>query len=95
MIAIYRPSALLRSLEPVDADFRQADLHDMNSLRQALKGTDAVIHAAAYYPTTPNPWRGGNREGLWTLLSDSPDCSGVASATLRRGAIQSAFCVSN
>jgi dihydroflavonol-4-reductase len=53
VIAIYRNPALLRSLERVDADFRQADLNDMNSLRQALKAADAVIHAAAYYPTTP------------------------------------------
>jgi dihydroflavonol-4-reductase len=55
VIAIYRNPALLRSLERVDADFRQADLNDMNSLRPGLKGADAVIHAAAYYPTTPKP----------------------------------------
>jgi nucleoside-diphosphate-sugar epimerase len=54
-IALYRNPALLRSLEGVDADFRQADLNDMNSLRQGLKGADAVIHAAAYYPTAPKP----------------------------------------
>ena len=55
VIAIYRNPALLRSLEGVDADFRQADRNDMNSLRPGLKGADAVIHAAAYYPTTPKP----------------------------------------
>lgn len=35
----------------------RADLDDRASLVAAMRGADAVIHAAAHYPTRPRPWR--------------------------------------
>ncbi len=53
VVALYRNPATLNALKDLDVEFRQADLNDMSSLRRAFKGSDALVHAAAYYPTTP------------------------------------------
>ncbi len=56
-IAIYRSADSLRRLAGLDVESRHADLSDAMSLRAALVGIDAVVNAAAYYPTAPRPWR--------------------------------------
>ena len=55
VIALYRSPRLLKSLEDVDCEPRQADLEDVNSLNRSFKGADAVIHCAAHYPGAPKP----------------------------------------
>ncbi len=56
-IALYRSAEGLRRLEGLPVELRQADLSDPATLRKALRGVDAVVNAAAYYPTVPRPWR--------------------------------------
>jgi dihydroflavonol-4-reductase len=53
LIALYRNPRLLNSLADLLCDARQADLDDVDSLRLGLRGADAVIHCAAYYPGAP------------------------------------------
>jgi dihydroflavonol-4-reductase len=48
---------LLNSLADLRCEARQADLDDVDSLRRGLRGADAVIHCAAYYPGAPKSIR--------------------------------------
>lgn len=57
LIALYRNPRLLSSLADLRCEARQADLDDVDSLRCGLRGADAVIHCAAYYPGAPKPIR--------------------------------------
>jgi dihydroflavonol-4-reductase len=56
VVAIARSSSSLQRLSrPFES--RLADLDDRPSLVRALKGVDAVINCAGYYPTLPRPWQ--------------------------------------
>lgn len=56
-VALYRSPASLAHLAGLPVETRRADLAEEASLAPALEGLDAVINAAAYYPTAPRPWR--------------------------------------
>jgi len=56
-IALYRSADSLSRLKGLQFQARHADLVDPATLREALRGVDAVVNAAAYYPTAPRPWR--------------------------------------
>jgi uncharacterized protein YbjT (DUF2867 family) len=51
LIALYRNPRMLNSLADLRCEARHADLDDVDSLRRALRGADAVIQA--YYPGAP------------------------------------------
>lgn len=53
----YRSEASRQRLLALGGRSVRADLDDADSLVAALRGSDALIHAAAYYPTVPRPWR--------------------------------------
>ena len=53
----HRAGSDLSRLDDLDTDRRIADLNDQDSLTEAFAGVDAVVHAAAFYPTTPRPWQ--------------------------------------
>lgn len=57
LTVIHRASSKLEGLKDLRFTSAIADLSDRASLSAALKGVDAVINAAAYYPTVPRPWR--------------------------------------
>jgi dihydroflavonol-4-reductase len=57
LLITYRNEAALARLDGLRFDRARADLSDRTSLAAALRGADAVINAAAYYPTEPRPWR--------------------------------------
>lgn len=57
LTVIYRNAASLKRLGDLAFEPRQADLGDRSALTQAFAGLDGVIHAAAYYPGAPRPWR--------------------------------------
>jgi dihydroflavonol-4-reductase len=54
---IHRASSKLDKLTPLVFESRIGDLDDATALTQALQGADAVINAAAYYPTIPRAWQ--------------------------------------
>jgi dihydroflavonol-4-reductase len=64
VIATARTLAALEPLRGPQVTARLADLDDRASLSAALAGADAVINAAAYYPTLPRPWRDEVRHAL-------------------------------
>jgi len=78
LIALYRNPRLPNSLTDLRCEARKADLDDLDSLRRGLRGADAVIHCAAYYPGAPK----SIREELATAarLSDNfyKACAGQA-----------------
>ena len=53
--AFARPSSPRLALEGVEAEVVLGDLEDIDSLIAAMRGCAAVIHAAGYYPATPEP----------------------------------------
>jgi dihydroflavonol-4-reductase len=57
---VHRAKSDLRHLAGLDFEPRVADLDDEPALRAALKGVDAIIHAAGYYP--PGVPRGHGEE---------------------------------
>ena len=57
LIALYRNPRLPNSLTDLRCEARKADLDDLDSLRRGLRGADAVIHCAAYYPGAPKSIR--------------------------------------
>jgi dihydroflavonol-4-reductase len=57
LVVVHRASSQLTQLHSLRYESRIADLDDVAALRSALQGLDAVIHAAAFYPTTPRPWQ--------------------------------------
>lgn len=54
---IHRAGSDLSKLSDLDFTSAIGDLQDESRLSEALKGLDAVIHCAAYYPTEPRPWQ--------------------------------------
>jgi dihydroflavonol-4-reductase len=57
MRVVYRNEASLKKLSVQPQETAKADLSDQAALTQALRGADAVINAAGYYPTHPRPWQ--------------------------------------
>lgn len=57
LVVIHRTSSNLNKLNALSFTSRIASLEGETSLVKALDGIDAVIHAAAYYPTVPRPWQ--------------------------------------
>jgi dihydroflavonol-4-reductase len=86
---VYRNDKSLEKLSVQPHHKRLADVNDKAALTAALSGFDAVIHAAAYYPTTPKPWQQElqlARTGMQTFLDAVRD-SGIAKAVYLGGAI--------
>ncbi len=57
LVVIHRNSSRLDKLRGLPFTSRIASLEGQDSLVKALAGVDAVIHAAAYYPTVPRSWK--------------------------------------
>lgn len=57
LTVVYRHPNSLSRLTGLRFDARRADLNDRAALATAFEGLDGLIHAAAYYPTEPRPWR--------------------------------------
>ena len=57
LVVIHRTSSQLDKLSALPYTARIASLEGEASLVNALAGVDAVIHAAAYYPTVPRRWQ--------------------------------------
>jgi dihydroflavonol-4-reductase len=57
LVLVYRNPKSLERLGDLQYEARRADLEHRATLVRALDGVDAVINAAAYYPTLPRPWR--------------------------------------
>lgn len=57
LVVIHRTSSKLVKLSALPYTSRIASLEGEASLVKALAGIDAVIHAAAYYPTAPRAWK--------------------------------------
>lgn len=57
VVVTYRNPRALERLGGLKVEGRPADLDDPGSLERALRGVDAVINCAGYYPTLPRPWR--------------------------------------
>jgi dihydroflavonol-4-reductase len=57
LVVIHRNSSRLEKLHNLPFTSRIASLEGHDSLVKALAGVDAVIHAAAYYPTVPRSWK--------------------------------------
>lgn len=55
IISIQRKGSNLTRIDDLKCENRTADLNDRGSLIKAFEGLDAVINAAAYYPTLPRP----------------------------------------
>lgn len=65
VVALHRGGAATRErLAPLGVVQRAIELGRTASLQPALEGLDAVIHAAAPYPTAPRPWRAEVAEGI-------------------------------
>lgn len=56
-VLLHRAGSDLSRLAHLSAPTREIDLADTDTVARALDGCDALIHAAAHYPTTPRPWR--------------------------------------
>ena len=57
LVVLHRAGSDLSRLAELRAESRVIDVADVDSMVAALSGCDALIHAAAYYPTLPRPWR--------------------------------------
>lgn len=53
----HRSSSKLDVLDGLDYAAVEVDLTDTDSLIAAFETVDVVVHAAAFYPTTPRPWQ--------------------------------------
>ncbi|MEH2473662.1 dihydroflavonol-4-reductase [Nitrobacteraceae bacterium AZCC 2161] len=53
VVAVGRSAKSLQALAETAVKTRLGDMGDVTSLTRALKGVDAVINCAAYYPTVP------------------------------------------
>jgi dihydroflavonol-4-reductase len=49
VVAMARKGSDTKLLEKLGVEVRRADLNDVDSLQRAVKGTDVVVHLAAYY----------------------------------------------
>jgi dihydroflavonol-4-reductase len=56
VVVVHRAGSKLDKFSGLAVEPRLGTLDDANALARALKGTDVVVNAAAYYPTTPRPW---------------------------------------
>ena len=64
VVVLHRAGSDLSRVSDLAAECRVANANERASLEQAFAGLDAVVNAAAYYPTTPRPWRDEVRTAL-------------------------------
>jgi dihydroflavonol-4-reductase len=57
LIVIHRASSKLGQIADLRFESRVADFSDEAALTAALDSAEVAIHAAAYYPSLPRPWR--------------------------------------
>ena len=57
VVVLHRPNSDLTRIEDIQGERRVATLDKRQWMERALEGIDAVINCAAYYPTTPKPWK--------------------------------------
>lgn len=55
LVVLHRPRARVDRLQGLRWQARAADLDQPEGMADALRGLDAVVNAAAYYPTLPRP----------------------------------------
>jgi len=63
VVAMVRASSETSRLEGLGVELREAQLDDPSSLREAVRGVDAVIHLAAYY-TFSGKWESYRRVNI-------------------------------
>jgi dihydroflavonol-4-reductase len=85
----FRNAESLKKLSIQPTEHVKADLSDTASLAAAMRGCDAVINAAGYYPTIPRKWQDdvalARAEQLRFI--DAVEKSGIAKAIYLGGAI--------
>ena len=57
LTVFHRQSSKLDVLGDLQFTAAEVDLTDTDSLISAFETVDVVVHAAAFYPTTPRPWQ--------------------------------------
>ena len=62
--AFHRVTSQTWMLDELDVEHRTGDLNDPTSLQDAMRGCDAVFHAAAYYPRHSLDMAGSLREAV-------------------------------
>lgn len=75
-----RPSSPRDLLADVDVTWVEGDVRDVDSLRRAMDGCQAVFHAAAYYALwsdSPDMFRQTNVEGTRNVLTAAAEAGGV------------------
>jgi dihydroflavonol-4-reductase len=89
MRVVYRNEASLQKLSVQPHEKTKADLSDEAAMTLALRGADAVINAAGYYPTKPRPWREdvALARAEQQRYINSIKASGIAKAVYLGGAI--------
>lgn len=65
--AFVRPATDTRALEGLDVDVAIGDARDEHSVRAALNGCDALVHAAGFYPRGPLSVARAAHEGVATV----------------------------
>lgn len=89
VVVLHRAGSDLSRIADLDAECRIADADQPASLEHAFAGLDAVVNAAAYYPTTPKPWRDEVRTALQQTEGFLAACraAGVSRAVYVGGSI--------
>ena len=75
VVVLHRPSSRLERIADLRHTARAADLDDPRSLAPALRGLDAVLNAAAYYPGLPRPWREDVATGVGQMTAFYDACA--------------------
>ncbi|MGL4232959.1 MAG: NAD-dependent epimerase/dehydratase family protein [Casimicrobium sp.] len=85
----YRSPESLKKLSIQPTEQVKADLSDVTSLTEAMRGCDAVINAAGYYPTIPRKWQEdvAHARAEQQRFIDAVEKSGIAKAIYLGGAI--------
>jgi len=74
------PALRLHDLDPASVEVAVGDMADAGSVREAVQGCDAVVHAAAVYsydPRDADAMQRGNADGARTVLSAALDAGAV------------------
>jgi dihydroflavonol-4-reductase len=75
LTVVHRAGSRLEGLKDLHFDARVADLDDRGALAAALRGCEAVINCAGYYPTRPRPWREDVRLGTTQMENFYAACA--------------------
>ena len=89
IVSIQRAGSDLSKIADLKCENRMADLNDRGSLIKAFEGLDAVVNAAAYYPTLPKPLAQEIKSARLQMqfFIDAVQSSGVQKALYVGGAI--------